>query len=628
MEEGIKVFARVRPFVGNEATFPDKEGRSGFPVIEERNNTQTCLLDPLNTYRPKQIYDFDQCWGIDTEAKGKPPAGQAEIFSAVGPKCITYGIEGMNSSILTFGASGCGKSYTLFGTTEQPGLLPRIVQSLVEWKTKEGRGDTATITATLVEISMERVHDLFAEGHNPPELKIRDEGKGPFLPSVTTLTITDADSFSKKVIKIVKNVYAHAPVRPHVILTVMLDQSFEFIEGTAKLTKRRNSRMTFVDLAPTDRASESVGEGAPPVQLSAQDVAKNNKALFTLRRCIDALGEKDGKSKPPFRDSVLTWLLSDSIGGNCSTNFILCLSPFHKHLTESQSTLTFGAKAKTVLTKVRVNEDEETIRLREMKNEMSGLTQQLTNVSTAVAAVTQQLQERSDKIESLSSLAQEQSAVLKHETKKYDLAKTVSQVISMRFKRRLDKLQGTFDSVSSDVEKLREEVRLATEQRQSAESSLREQEQLRFRECGIEQDILSCIQQIESSMSAVAALRQERNRQEEIGESDADADAAALTELRSKLAQEKSNLEKTKRQLEEKEDEVKEAKKKGDDKLRKLRDERDRLLGVHNTNASTIADAQKFITETEKEIERLKIEKSQLLSDNAILKSGCQCLLM
>jgi len=303
-------------------------------------------------------------------------ADQETVFNGVGKQVLTNAIEGFNACIFAYGQTGSGKSYSMMGVPGQAnhdGLIPRITKELYNNIDQNPNPDVKyKVEVSYMEIYNEKVRDLL----NPSDktLKVREHAAtGPYVDGLVKTAVQS----SKEIHDIIEeggksrtiaatNMNSESS-RSHAVFTVLLTQETE--HGTMKGEKV--SRLSLVDLAGSERASKTGAAGS-----RLKEGSNINKSLTTLGLVISALAS--GKSKfVPYRDSVLTWLLKDSLGGNSKTAMIATISPAADNYEETLSTLRYADRAKKIVNKAVVNEDPNTKLINELKKQVEELKLQL-----------------------------------------------------------------------------------------------------------------------------------------------------------------------------------------------------------------------------------------------------------
>lgn len=260
---------------------------------------------------------------------------------------------GFNGTIMAYGQTAAGKSFSMEGPslwdTQYQGIIPRCVDALFEEIGKADSDIQFQIVLSYYEIYCEKIRDLL----NPSltNMKLRENKTGGFkVADLTEIYCTDRENVLR-VIELGKANRAAAPTlmnadssRSHSIVSLLVDQ-----KNTATGRNRRGI-LFLVDLAGSEKVSKT---GASGMRL---EEAKNiNSSLTTLGMVINALC--DGAGHVPYRDSKLTMILMDALGGNSRTTLIICCNPDPKHLSETVSTLRFGERAKRIKNHAKINED-------------------------------------------------------------------------------------------------------------------------------------------------------------------------------------------------------------------------------------------------------------------------------
>lgn len=299
-------------------------------------------------------------------------AHQQHIYASFGEEFLDHNFDGYHTCIFAYGQTGSGKSYTMMGTPEQPGLIPRTCQGLFERIHEEQNGSiTYNVHVSYFEIYNEHVKDLLTPRTNPPNyLKIREsKSDGVYVQNLTDEPVRSYEDI-ERLMKIgdLNRTTASTKMndtssRSHAVFTLTLKQIQHDIATDS--TIERLARMRLVDLAGSERANRTEATGQ-----RLREGGNINQSLTTLGRVIAALadpkrqravragGQNQSKRRAevvPYRDSVLTWLLKDSLGGNSKTAMVACISP--TDYDETLSTLRYADQAKRIRTKAHVNQD-------------------------------------------------------------------------------------------------------------------------------------------------------------------------------------------------------------------------------------------------------------------------------
>lgn len=316
-------------------------------VIEERNFTFDNSFWSHNTNDPHYAH-------------------QEDVYNSLGEEFLDHNFEGYHTCIFAYGQTGSGKSYTMMGTPDQPGLIPRTCQDLFE-RIESAQNETPNISYSVrvsyFEVYNEHVRDLLVPvvPNQPPYyLKIRESPtEGPYVKDLTDVPVRSIDEIMRYM-KMGDSSRTTASTkmndtssRSHAVFTIMLKQIHHDMETDE--TTERSSRIRLVDLAGSERAKATEATGQ-----RLREGSNINKSLTTLGRVIAALADpkssRSGKTVVPYRDSILTWLLKDSLGGNSKTAMIACIAP--SDYEETLSTLRYADQAKRIRTRAVVNQDQ------------------------------------------------------------------------------------------------------------------------------------------------------------------------------------------------------------------------------------------------------------------------------
>ncbi|XP_077566628.1 kinesin-like protein KIF13B [Stigmatopora nigra] len=412
----VKVAVRVRPMNRREKDLSTK------CVIEMEGN-QTILHpaiaslskgDPRN--QPK-VFAYDHCfWSMDECQKDKF-AGQEVVFQCLGESLLDNAFMGYNACIFAYGQTGSGKSYTMMGSAEQPGLIPRLCSSLFSRTVQESReGEGFTIEVSYMEIYNEKVRDLLDPKGNRQALRVREHNVlGPYVDGLSRLAVAsykDIESLMSEGNKsrtVAATNMNEESSRSHAVFNIILTHTLMDLKSGTKGEKV--SKLSLVDLAGSERAAKT---GAAGERL--KEGSNINKSLSTLGLVISALADQGaGKNRSkfvPYRDSVLTWLLKDSLGGNSLTAMVATISPAADNYDETLSTLRYADRAKSIVNHAVVNEDPNARIIRELREEVEKLREQLTEAESMKAP------ELKDRLEESEKLIQEMTVTWEEKLRK------------------------------------------------------------------------------------------------------------------------------------------------------------------------------------------------------------------
>lgn len=342
----IKVAVRCRPL------FDGERAASGLDVQNRR-----ILLDS-KTYDPD--YTFP------------PSSNQDDIFQICKPVLDVVKEGGLNGTIMVYGQTGTGKTYTMLGNDGQDnGLVHKVIQSMLEHvQAKSSEGAECALTLSMVEIYNERLTDMLSV--NGSEEVTLINGFPRFTNKVTLCRIEDANKAVNQGLS-----WRHTAAtamnehssRSHVVFIV------DYEEVNAYTNETDVSHLFLVDLAGSESLKKSQAVGTV-----AGEAGKINKSLLALKSVFLALSNTNEASRPshvPYRDSRLTELLQDSIGGTARTLMIACISAVGRDIEETKSTLTYAVKARSIRNATNSEREKLLIRLRSLEVENQRLRNRL-----------------------------------------------------------------------------------------------------------------------------------------------------------------------------------------------------------------------------------------------------------
>uniref|UniRef100_A0A8C1VG60 Kinesin family member 13Bb n=1 Tax=Cyprinus carpio TaxID=7962 RepID=A0A8C1VG60_CYPCA len=332
-----------------------------------------------------------------------PNVSQDVVFQCLGESLLDSAFQGYNACIFAYGQTGSGKSYTMMGTAEQPGLIPRLCSSLFQRTVQEQReGESFTVEVSYMEIYNEKVRDLLDPKGSRQALRVREHKVlGPYVDGLSRLAVTsykDIESLMSEGNKsrtVAATNMNEESSRSHAVFNIILTHTLRDLKtGTSG---EKVSKLSLVDLAGSERADKT-GAGGERLK----EGSNINRSLTTLGLVISALAEQGaGKNKSkfvPYRDSVLTWLLKDSLGGNSRTAMVAAVSPAADNYDETLSTLRYADRAKSIVNHAVVNEDPNARIIRELREEVEKLRSQLTEAESMKAPELKDRLEESEKL--------------------------------------------------------------------------------------------------------------------------------------------------------------------------------------------------------------------------------------
>ncbi|XP_061910315.1 kinesin-like protein KIF1B isoform X23 [Entelurus aequoreus] len=375
----VKVAVRVRPFNSRETSKDSK------CIIQMQGNTTT-ILNPKAPKEPAKTFSFDYSYWSHTTPEDPCFAAQNQVYNDIGKEMLQHAFEGYNVCIFAYGQTGAGKSYTMMGKQEegQEGIIPMLCEDLFE-KINEDNNKEAlsySVEVSYMEIYCERVRDLL-NPKNKGNLRVREHPLlGPYVEDLSKLAVTsytdiaDLMDAGNKARTVAATNMNETSSRSHAVFTIVFTQKKH--DSETDLSTEKVSKISLVDLAGSERADST---GATGTRL--KEGANINKSLTTLGKVISALAEVDNstsKSKKkkktdfiPYRDSVLTWLLRENLGGNSRTAMVAALSPADINYDETLSTLRYADRAKNIKCNAVINEDPNNKLVRDLKDEVARL---------------------------------------------------------------------------------------------------------------------------------------------------------------------------------------------------------------------------------------------------------------
>ena len=425
----VRVLVRVRPFSDKEVQEVEERGLYMQSVIDMPRSDQVLLLDHEKEYEIQHGFNFDQVfWSCGQQKSNLEYADQQMVYEVTGLPALHSAWEGINSCIFAYGQTGSGKTHTMMGDPSQIanadgcdeqllGVIPRLCRDLFDEIERKGQMASqaglrrkADVRVRFYEIYNEKVKDLLGqfcdEGDterfkyagtgtarklDPEDLKIREHPtEGPYVEGISIhnprsyediIALINAGNQERSVASTNLNdrsSRSHAIFRITVTQTTFYEQARVGIGGPKTTTHQRRANINLVDLAGSENVKRSGASGT--VLIEAQKI---NLSLTTLRRVIDALIEKKPRSQVPYRESTLTWLLREDLGGNAKTFMMATVSPHHLNHHESLRTLEYAMRARAIVNQVQINEDETAKMIADLEKRMYETAQQMTRTENA-----------------------------------------------------------------------------------------------------------------------------------------------------------------------------------------------------------------------------------------------------
>ncbi|KAH9067847.1 kinesin-domain-containing protein [Lactarius vividus] len=332
----VKIVARLRPPI------PGELSDQGIRILSTDDETDFPAICVNNPRDQSQVFKFpfSSCYGHDSR--------QEDIFKADVRPLIEIVYSGATATIFAYGVTSSGKTHTMQGTRSQPGVIPRAVEALFEYR--QTCKDDASLSVSYMEIYRDEVYDLLVDRETAPKLPVRENDAGQvFVANLSSVPIQDVSEFNKlytianKQRSVGSTLLNRASSRSHAILTLEVKLTRE--------DKILTGKMNLVDLAGSENNKLT---GNDPSRL--QESAAINKSLSVLGQVVHALNT--GASRIPYRNSKLTRILQDALGGS-SVGLLICnLAPGLKFRQDTLNTLNFAVRTRNVENKPVINEHE------------------------------------------------------------------------------------------------------------------------------------------------------------------------------------------------------------------------------------------------------------------------------
>lgn len=357
----VNVYVRVRPPLERESLQAEC-----LVSMEPNGNGQLTLQcprepTPESTRDNQKSYNFDECiWSFDL--KDSNYSDNFTLYQSTGITLLEHFFRGYNVCLLAYGQTGSGKTYTMMGEKADPGLVPIMVRGILQHiESLVQEKINCSLLMSLVEIYNEKVKDLLA---NSKQCRIREHPvTGPYVDNLQEANISSYEEFESLLDlgnsrrAVASTSINQTSSRSHAIVTLTVRQT-KYLElsssSAASIIGDADEEMVcsmkFVDLAGSERMNKAMTFGSSE---RVKEGTQINKSLAALGRCINILSQKKKNSVVPYRDSVLTYLLRESLAGNSKTAMIFCVSPFD--YDETSLTLNYASQVKHIKTEAKAN---------------------------------------------------------------------------------------------------------------------------------------------------------------------------------------------------------------------------------------------------------------------------------
>uniref|UniRef100_A0ABI7XKE3 Kinesin-like protein n=1 Tax=Felis catus TaxID=9685 RepID=A0ABI7XKE3_FELCA len=458
-ECSIKVMCRFRPL--NEA-----EILRGDKFIPKFKGDETVVIGQ------GKPYVFDRVL--------PPSTTQEQVYNACAKQIVKDVLEGYNGTIFAYGQTSSGKTHTMEGKLHDPqlmGIIPRIAHDIFDHIYSMDENLEFHIKVSYFEIYLDKIRDLLDVSKTNLAVH-EDKNRVPYVKGCTERFVSSPEE--------VMDVIDEGKANRHVAVTNMNEHSsrshsiflINIKQENVETEKKLSGKLYLVDLAGSEKVSKTGAEGA------VLDEAKNiNKSLSALGNVISALAEGT-KTHVPYRDSKMTRILQDSLGGNCRTTIVICCSPSVFNEAETKSTLMFGQRAKTIKNTVSVNleltaeewkkkYEKEKEKNKTLKNVIQHLEMELNRWRNGeavpedeqISAKDQKTLEPCDNTPIIDNIAPVVAGISAEEKEKYD------EEISSLYRQLDDKLLA---STRRDYEKIQEELTRLQIENEAAKDEVKE----------------------------------------------------------------------------------------------------------------------------------------------------------
>ncbi|XP_031692563.1 kinesin-like protein KIF3C isoform X2 [Oncorhynchus kisutch] len=375
--ETVKVVVRCRPLNRKEAAgVTGTPGGRGGIVEMDVHRGQVVLRNPRALPgEPRKTFTFDSVYDASSR--------QRDLYDETVRPLIHSVLDGFNGTIFAYGQTGTGKTYTMQGAWLEPerrGVIPNAFEHVFSQISRSAVDRQYLVRASYLEIYREEIRDLLdpnVHTQPPHTLELRESPEsGVYVRDLSSCVcksvkeIEELMNLGNQVRSVGATDMNEHSSRSHTLFLITVECSQTGPDGRQHI---RVGRLNLVDLAGSERQAKTGVHGE-----RLKEAAKINLSLSALGNVISALA--DGRSgHVPYRDSKLTRLLQDSLGGNAKTVMVATLGPAPQHYEETLTTLRYANRAKNIKNQPRVNEDPKDALLREFQKEIARLRAQLSH---------------------------------------------------------------------------------------------------------------------------------------------------------------------------------------------------------------------------------------------------------
>jgi len=530
----VRVYVRMRPYNSREKQI-GLEGEKGFLQFQGKDSFKL----------GGHPHTFDQIYPMESN--------QEEIYDTCAKETVDDLMVGYNGTLFAYGQTGAGKSFTMMGpdSDEGPvssdpnmwGIIPRAIRQIFAYIANAPQEVTFSLAVSYLEVYREVIRDLLDP--SKVNLAVRESPtKGIYVDGATTGFVTCAEDVfqaiavgdaSRAVAS--TNMNAHSS-RSHSLFIMKVTQKNE-VDGSVK-----QSQLNLVDLAGSEKIGKTGATGD-----TLEEAKKINQSLSALANVINALA--DGKGHIPFRDSKLTRILQQSLGGNCKTALMVACSPHSNNEAETMSSLRFGMRAKTIKTVVKMNEQKSAEELNAL---VEHLRKELEDLRAYTAALEESVRAAGGELPDKSAVAKAAAAAVGQPASGATTAAAAgagSVVMTGRDAAAFEKLRVEYASLveqeafaREELEDLREECSEAQEDRDASEKKVADLQSLREKERALAARAVADVKALRQEVAkknalGMQALQEMKKLQVQLAQRDAQmqAQTASRSELEGQLAQ-------------------------------------------------------------------------------------------
>ncbi|KAG9396374.1 Kinesin motor domain [Carpediemonas membranifera] len=359
----IRVVVRVRPPIQEDYDHSFEAYEECVNVIPHTGDNPSKFLTLTRSHTDERDFMFDLVLGSDIQ--------QSSMYGVVAEDIVNDVLQGFNGTVMAYGQTGTGKTHTIFGdignfqginasgrvdsVSAKAGVIPRAVQQIFDHIEQNQEETEFQVTLSYTQLYKENIYDLLDEDRSGKILHLRESSRtGVYVDGLTALAVTsgthllDIVSVASKRRVMAGTSMNQLSSRSHVIMFITVEQRPKQTDPMAPDPVRRGV-LAIVDLAGSERVSKTMSEGS-----RLDEAKKINQSLSALGNCVAALSS--GSGHVPLRDSKLTRLLTDSLGGNTKTVICATVGPAECNYDETYSTLLFASRCMNVRTHATINE--------------------------------------------------------------------------------------------------------------------------------------------------------------------------------------------------------------------------------------------------------------------------------